>query len=354
MNKIDQFLQAALQQDASDLHFLSGDPPRVRVHGGLKNLLDETLTVDFVQEAVYEMMDGVAQRTFEERDGVDFAYEIPEVSRFRVNAFRHINGVGAIFRAIPSKAMSLEDLDMPPIVHQLCKYTSGMILVTGKTGSGKSTTLAAIIDEMNRRMKGHIVTIEDPIEFVHKAKGCLISQREVGVHTPGFAEALHSALREDPDIVLVGEMRDLETISIAVTAAEMGILVMGTLHTNGAAQTVDRIINSFPADKQSHIRTMISTSLRGVVSQQLLPTIHRPGRAAALEIMINTNAVANLIRQGKLDQLETAIQSGGASGMQSMDKALMDLVEKGWISGHEAYLQANNKHKFDQVKESES
>lgn len=351
MKKMDQFLQAALQQNASDLHFLSGDPPRVRVHGGLKNLMDQTLTVEFVQDAVFEIMDGVAQATFEREDAADFAYEIPDISRFRVNAFRHLNGVGAIFRAIPSKAMSLEELNMPKVVHQLCKHTSGMILVTGKTGSGKSTTLAAMIDEMNRRMKGHILTIEDPIEFVHKAKGCLISQREVGVHSPNFAEALYSALREDPDVILVGEMRDLETISIAVTAAEMGILVMGTLHTNGAAQTVDRIINSFPADKQSHIRTMISTSLRGVVSQQLLPTIHKPGRAAALEIMINTSAVANLIRQGKLDQLETAIQSGGSSGMVSMDKALMNLVEKGWVSGNEAYLQANNKHVFDKVKD---
>ena len=353
MRKIDQFLQAALQQNASDLHFLSGDPPRIRVHGGLKNMMDTELTVEIVQEAIFEIMDGAAQRTFEEQDAADFAYEIPEVSRFRVNAFRHLNGVGAIFRAIPSTAMSLDELDMPRIVHDLCKHTSGMILVTGKTGSGKSTTLAAMIDEMNRRMKGHILTIEDPIEFVHKAKGCLISQREVGVHSPNFAEALNSALREDPDVILVGEMRDLETISIAVTAAEMGILVMGTLHTNGAAPTVDRIINSFPADKQSHIRTMISTSLRGVISQQLLPTIHRPGRAAALEIMINTNAIANLIRQGKLDQLETAIQSGGGAGMQSMDKALMDLVEKGWISGNEAYLQANNKHKFEKVRETE-
>jgi twitching motility protein PilT len=296
-------------------------------------------------------MDTTTRRAFEDVDAADFAYEIPELSRFRVNAFRHLNGIGAIFRAIPSTAKSLDDLKMPPVIHQLCRHTQGMILVTGKTGSGKSTTLAAMIDEMNTRMKGHILTIEDPIEFVHKAKGCLISQREIGVHSPNFAEALNSALREDPDVILVGEMRDLETISIAVTAAEMGILVMGTLHTNGAAQTVDRIINSFPADKQAHIRTMISTSLRGVVSQQLLPTIHKPGRAAALEIMINTPAVANLIRQGKLDQLETAIQSGGGAGMKSMDSALMDLVEKGWVSSQEAYLQASNKQKFEQVKD---
>ncbi|MDJ0709758.1 MAG: type IV pilus twitching motility protein PilT [Woeseiaceae bacterium] len=349
--KIDQYLTKALESNASDLHFLSGDPVRARVHGTLQTLMPDRLETEAVQEAVFEIMDGAAQRHFQEHDAADFAYEIPNVSRFRVNAFRHLNGIGAIFRAIPSKAMTLEELNMPKVVHQLCKHSSGMILVTGKTGSGKSTTLAAMIDEMNRRMKGHILTIEDPIEFVHKAKGCLISQREVGVHSPNFAEALHSALREDPDVVLVGEMRDLETISIAVTAAEMGILVMGTLHTNGAGQTVDRIINSFPADKQSHIRTMISTSLRGVISQQLLPTIHKPGRAAALEIMINTSAVANLIRQGKLDQLETAIQSGGSIGMKSMDNALMELVEKGWVSGHEAYLQANNKHKFEQVKD---
>ena len=353
MAKIDEFLHQSLKDNASDLHFVSGDPPRARVHGGLKPIRNERLETEFVQEAVFEIMDGAAQRTFEKMDAADFAYEIPDVSRFRVNAFRHINGIGAIFRAIPSTALTLEELNMPKVVHQLCKHTQGMILVTGKTGSGKSTTLAAMIDEMNRRMKGHILTIEDPIEFVHKAKGCLISQREVGVHSPNFADALHSALREDPDVILVGEMRDLETISIAVTAAEMGILVMGTLHTNGAAQTVDRIINSFPADKQAHIRTMISTSLRGVISQQLLPTIHRPGRAAALEIMINTSAVSNLIRQGKLDQLETAIQSGGNIGMKSMDSALMELVEKGWVSGEEAYLQANNKAQFEKVKEIE-
>lgn len=348
---IDRYLQEALKKNASDLHFVSGDPVRARIHGGLQNLMDETLTIEGVQEAMTEIMDGVTQKTFEEHDAADFAYEIEDVSRFRVNVFRHLNGVGAIFRAIPSKAMSLEELDMPKVISTLCRHTQGMILVTGKTGSGKSTTLAAMIDEMNRRLKGHILTIEDPIEFVHKSKGCLMSQREVGMHTPGFAAALHSALREDPDVILVGEMRDLETISIAVTAAEMGILVMGTLHTNGAAQTVDRIINSFPADKQSHIRTMISTSLRGVVSQQLLPTSDKPGRAAALEIMINTPAISNLIRQGKLDQLETAIQSGGAIGMKTMDNALMELVEKGRVSGKEAYQQANNKHKFESVKD---
>src|SRR5210317_1095799 len=351
MNKIDQYLTTALKQNASDLHFVSGDPVRARVHGGLQTLMDEKLGTEHVSEALFEIMDGTTQMTFKHNDAADSAYEIPDVSRFRVNAFRHLNGIGAIFRAIPSSAMTLEELNMPKVIQELCRYTQGMILVTGKTGSGKSTTLAAMIDSMNKRMKGHILTIEDPIEFVHKAQGCLISQREVGVHSPNFAEALYSALREDPDVILVGEMRDLETISIAVTAAEMGILVMGTLHTNGAGQTVDRIVNSFPADKQSHIRTMISTSLRGVISQQLLPTIHKPGRAAALEIMINTNAVANLIRQGKLDQLETAIQSGGNVGMRPMDKALMELVEKGWVSGKEAYLQANNKQTFEQVKD---
>lgn len=353
MAQIDQYLTQALKQSASDLHFVSGDPVRARVHGNLAILNDEVLKTDQAEQILFEIMDGIAKRTFDNEDAVDFAYEIPDVSRFRVNAFRHLNGIGAIFRAIPSTALTLVDLDMPKVIHDLCKYTQGMILVTGKTGSGKSTTLAAMIDAMNKRLKGHILTIEDPIEFVHKAQGCLMSQREVGVHSPSFAEALHSAMREDPDVVLVGEMRDLETISIAVTAAEMGILVMGTLHTNGAAQTVDRIINSFPADKQNHIRTMISTSLRGVVSQQLLPTCDKPGRAAALEIMINTPAISNLIRQGKLDQLETAIQSGGNIGMKSMDGALMDLVNKGRVTGQEAYQQANNKAKFESIKEVE-
>ena len=353
MAKIDHFLKTALEQKASDLHFLSGDPVRARIHGNLQMITEERLDTDMVSKCMTEIMDSAAQRQFEEHDSADFAYEIPEVSRFRVNCFRHLNGIGAIFRAIPSKALSLEDLDMPKVIHELCLQTSGMILVTGKTGSGKSTTLAAMIDAMNKRLKGHILTIEDPVEFVHDPKGCLISQREIGVHSGSFAEALHSALREDPDVILVGEMRDLETISVAITAAEMGILVMGTLHTNGAGQTVDRIVNSFPADKQSHIRTMISTSLRGVVSQQLLPTKHKEGRAAALEVLINTPAVSNLIRQGKLDQLETAMQSGGQMGMQTMDNALDALVGKGFISGKDAYLQANNKSKFERMKDEE-
>ena len=266
---------------------------------------------------------------------------------------RHLNGIGAVMRAIPSEALTLDDLGMPPSVKNLCRQTQGMILVTGKTGSGKSTTLAAMVDAINVRLKGHILTVEDPIEFVHQRKGCLISQREVGIHTENFASALHSALREDPDVILVGKLRDLETISAAVTAAEMGILVMGTLHTNGAGQTVDRIVNTFSADKKSHIRTMLSTSLRGVISQQLLPTKDKSGRVAALEILVNTAAVANIIRQGKMDQLETAMQSGRSNGMQTMDNALMDLARKGRIGALEAYQQSNNKHKFKRLVEEE-
>jgi twitching motility protein PilT len=284
-------------------------------------------------------------------DSADFAHAIPEVARFRVNVFRHLNGIGAVFRGIPSKALSLEELKMPRALHELASATRGLILVTGKTGSGKSTTLAAVIDAINTRVKGHILTVEDPIEFVHQRKSCLISQREIGVHSASFADALHSALREDPDAILVGEMRDLETMSIAMTAAEMGVLVMGTLHTNGAAATIDRVVNIFPSDKQDHVRNMLSTSLRGVVSQQLVKKKDGTGRAVALEILTNTSAAANLIRQGKLEQLESVMQSSAREGMCTMDNSLKRLFDEGVISGEEAYLNAFDKAKFEQNKD---
>jgi twitching motility protein PilT len=349
--RIDEYLKEVLSKSGSDLHFIAGDPPRIRLYGELQPLRNEVLEPKLVEEMLREIMPRLSTQRLEEKNGADFAHVIPGISRFRVNILRHLNGLGAVFRAIPSKAKTLDELKMPDAVRNLCKLSSGLILVTGKTGSGKSTTLAAMIDDINARMKGHIITIEDPIEFVHTRKSCLISQREIGVHTSSFAHALHSALREDPDVVLVGEMRDYETISIAVTAAEMGILVMGTVHTNGAAPTVDRIINSFPADKQSQVRAMLSTSLRGVVSQQLIPTKGKAGRVAAMEIMVNTPAVANLIRQGKIDQLENTIQSGGSLGMRTMDSAIQELHDKAFISGRNAYLKAMNKTKFEAVKD---
>jgi len=351
MNQVDEYLKQVIVRNGSDLHFIAGEPPRARIYGELAILAPETLAASKVEAALQEIMAQKSREEFQRRDSADFAYALESVARFRVNVFRHVGGTGAVFRAIPSQARTIADLKMPPVITQLCKQPQGMILVTGKTGSGKSTTLAAMIDEINRNVAGHILTIEDPIEFVHKRQKCLISQREIGVHSPGFAAALHSALREDPDVILIGEMRDLETVSIAVTAAEMGILVMGTLHTNGAAQTVDRIVNSFPTDKQSHVRTMLSTSLRGVISQQLVPRKGEPGLVAALEILVNTPAVANLIRQGKLDQLENAMQGGGRIGMRTMDSALKDLMDQGRISGKTAYEAALEKRKFEDVKE---
>jgi twitching motility protein PilT len=349
--RIDEYLVEVLNRKGSDLHFLAGDPPRIRLYGDLLQLRPDKLTPDLVREALLEIMPRQATERFEAKDGTDFAYHLQGVARFRVNVMRHLSGMGAVFRAIPSQALTLDQLNLPESVRNLCRVISGLILVTGKTGSGKSTTLAAMIDDINSRIKGHILTIEDPIEFVHERKNCLISQREIGVHAPSFAGALHSALREDPDVVLVGELRDLETMSIAVTAAEMGILVMGTLHTNGAAPTVDRMVNAFPADKQSHVRTMLSTSLRGVVSQQLLQRADKQGRVAALEILVNTPAVSNLIRQGKLDQLENTMQSGAAHGMRTMDTAIQSLLDERVISGREAYKKGINKSKFEAVKE---
>jgi twitching motility protein PilT len=352
MAAIDALLKDVLQRRGSDLHFMAGDPPRIRLHGDLSPLRPEPMTADSVKEALYEIMPPKAQARFDKQDGADFAYSLADLGRFRVNVMRQLNGMGAVFRAIPSKALTMDELKLPESVRTLARANNGMILVTGKTGSGKSTTLAAMIDDINKREKGHILTIEDPIEFVHQRRNCLISQREIGLHTNSFAQALHSALREDPDVILVGELRDLETISIAVTAAEMGILVMGTLHTNGAAQTVDRVINVFPADKQSHVRTMLSTSLRGVISQQLLQKADKQGRVAALEIMVNNSAVANLIRQGKIDQLENTMQSGGASGMRTMDSSIQGLLDQRIITGSEAFKKAINKARFESVKDS--
>ncbi len=351
MARIDAFLKLGLAQGCSDVHLAVGVPPMLRMNGDLMPIKFRELSDAELESYVHEILTAKQKESLQAGHDLDFSYVAEEGGRFRVNVFRKVTGVGAVFRYIPGDVPTLDKLNVPPILKKFCDYHQGMVLVTGSTGTGKSTTLAAMIDHLNETRNLNIISLEDPIEFVHPSKNCQVIQREVGTHVKSFADGVRSAMREDPDVILVGEMRDLETISIAVTAAEMGILVMGTLHTNGAAPTVDRIINSFPADKQAHIRTMISTSLRGVVSQQLLPTIHRPGRAAALEIMINTPAVANLIRQGKLDQLETAIQSGGSVGMKSMDTALMELVEKGWVSGNEAYLQANNKHKFEQVRD---
>lgn len=294
-----------------------------------------------------DVMTEHARERFEEEDGADFSYTVPDVARFRVNAFRFIDGIGAVFRAIPSEAATLEELELPNVIQDFTRLKQGLVLVTGKTGSGKTTTLAAMIDEINLKRHGHIITIEDPIEYVHNNKRCLISQREIGSHTPNFASALRSALREDPDVIMVGELRDLETIRLAVTAAETGILVLGTLHTNRAATTIDRIINVFPARKQAHVRAMLSTSLRAIITQQLVEKLSEPGQIAATEILINTPAVANLIREGKTDQLESAMQTGTYTGMHTMDSSLSNMVATTQISKDEAFEKAFRKEQFN-------
>ncbi len=351
MARINAFLELVVKQKGSDLHLISGNPPRVRLNGETFPVKYRDLTADETRDLLYEIMTPLQRQHFEEENGVDFAYEAEGLARFRVNVFEHLRGIGAVFRVIPTEVMSLQKLGLPPVLKNFCRQRKGLILVTGPTGSGKSTTLAAMIDFINRERKGHIITIEDPVEFIHHNRNCLISQREVGSHTPTFAHALHSALREDPDVVLVGELRDLETIHLALTAAEMGILVMATLHTSGAASSVDRIINVFPPGEEAFVRTMLSTSLVGVISQQLLPTADRKGRVAALEIMINNAAVANLIREGKTEQLDNVIQSGGMQGMQRMDTALRRLLDAKLITGEDAYMKARNKAEFEQFRD---
>jgi twitching motility protein PilT len=346
---IEEFLKETVHRDASDLHLIAGLHPRVRHYGQLETLSDEELDNEELAEELYHLTPVAAQKEFERNDQADFAYTLEGVARFRVNLLRHIGGVGAIFRTIPASAFTMDELGLPEVMKSFCRSSNGLVLVTGKTGSGKSTTLAAMIDFINTNKKGHIITIEDPVEFVHQRKSSLISQREVGIHTSSFGAALRSALREDPDVILVGELRDLETMSLAVSAAEVGILVFGTLHTNSAIATVDRIVNAFPANEQSQVRAMLATSLRAVVSQQLLRRADGKGRVAAIELMVSNSAVKNLLREGKTEQLESALQSGSAQGMQTMDNALQKLLDTKQITAKEAYDHANNKSLFERL-----
>lgn len=351
MSRVNAFLELLVKQNGSDLHLVSGNSPRIRLFGEIHPIKYRELSPDETQNLLYEIMPERVQRLFEAKGGADFAYHLSGVSRFRVNAFRHLGGIGAVFRAIPNKIITLDELRMPPVLKSLARQRKGLILVTGPTGSGKSTTLAALIDFINTERRGHIITIEDPIEHVHENKRCLISQREVGDHTASFAHALRSALREDPDVILLGEIRDQETISLAVTAAEMGILILGTLHTNGAGAAIDRIINVFPPGEEPYIRTMLSTSLVGVVSQQLVKTSDNRSRLAAAETLINNSATSNIIREGKTEQLENVIQGGALQGMQSIDMALRRLLDEKLITGEEAYRKARIKANFEQYRE---
>lgn len=340
---ITELLKFGVQSGASDLHLSAGLPPMMRVHGDVKQLNFPPLEHKDVHAMVYDIMNDHQRKFYESELECDFSYEIPNVSRFRVNAFNQSRGAAAVFRTIPTEILTLEQLQCPSIFSEIADKPRGVVLVTGPTGSGKSTTLAAMIDYINKSRQYHILTIEDPIEFVHKSNKSLINQREVGLQTKSFANALRSALREDPDVILVGEMRDLETIRLAMTAAETGHLVFGTLHTSSAAKTIDRIVDVFPAEEKDMVRAMLSESLQAVISQTLLKLKDGSGRIAAHEIMIGTPAIRNLIRENKVAQMYSAIQTGQQYGMQTLDQCLVGLMRKGLISKEAAMEKAVNK-----------
>lgn len=346
MAKIDAFFKLMHEQGASDLHLVSGQPPALRIRGDMERIKYKVLDNDELKAMLYEIAPEVKIKQFEETGDIDFGYEIQGVARYRSNFFMQKNGCGAVFRQIPEEIMTAEQLGLPDVISKLASLPRGLVLVTGPTGSGKSTTLAAIVDVANRTRKDHIITVEDPIEFVHQSKGCIINHREVGIHTKSFSAALRGALREDPDIILVGEMRDLETISLAIEAASTGHLVFGTLHTMSAPKTIDRIIEVFPATEQAQIRSTLSDGIRAVISQVLFKRIDKKALCVALEILIATPAARNLIREGKTHQIPSVIQTGKKYGMVLLDDAIMELYKKGWISADDAYLKANDKGKF--------
>ena len=346
MAKLDAFFQLMVDQGASDLHLVSGSQPILRVHGELQRVRYAVLDNDDLKKMLYEVAPEYKIKLFEETGDIDFAYEIPGLARYRANYFEQKYGVGAVFRQIPDTILTTEQLGLPPVLNKLPLFPKGLVLVTGPTGSGKSTTLAALVDYANTHRKDHILTIEDPVEFVHKSRNCIVNHREVGTHTRSFAAALRAALREDPDIIMVGEMRDLETISLAVEAASTGHLVFATLHTQSAAKTVDRIIDVFPHDQQEQIRATLADSLQAVVAQTLFKRRDTKGRCPALEILIATPAVRNLVRDGKTFQIPTVLQTGKKYGMQSLDDAILEHLEKGRISAEDAYLHGLDKARF--------